>query len=248
MTFQTFESFDGARLAYRTFGEGPPVVMLHGFLASSQSNYVHPGIAQAITDAAFTAHLLDHRGHGKSAAPDQASFYPPDVLARDAEAFIAHLGLTSYDLVGYSLGARTAVRMLVRGARPKKCALGGMGDSGILGSEKRGAYFRDVITSGEKSAFPQAGQVVATMMKQGGLKPQAMLNVLAAQTPTSAEDLAKIQTPILVVSGRDDDDNGSAEKLAALLPHAQAQRVPGNHLSAVAAPELAQAFVAFLKS
>jgi len=43
-----------------------------------------------------------------------------DVLAMDAEALIAHLGLSDYDLGGYSLGGRTTARLLVRGARPRR--------------------------------------------------------------------------------------------------------------------------------
>ena len=49
----------------------------------------------------------------------------PDVLARDGLALIAHLGLTDYDLGGYSLGARTTVRMLV--ARRRAAPGGALG-------------------------------------------------------------------------------------------------------------------------
>jgi len=169
------------------------------------------------------------------------------VLAQDAEALIATLGLSDYDLVGYSLGARTAVRMLVRGARPRRCVLAGMGDSGVIGSAKRAAYFEDVIVKGEGSAFPQAAKVVAAMMERAKLNPKAMLHVLKSQVQTPAASLRDIATPILVVSGAEDNDNGSAEALAGMLPNARAMRTPGNHLSAVNAPELAAAIVGFLR-
>jgi pimeloyl-ACP methyl ester carboxylesterase len=246
MTHTAFASFDGARLSYRIEGEGRPVVMLHGFLANSRFNWIEPGIAKAITDAGFQAIMLDLRGHGRSDASLDPAAYPPDVLAQDGEALIAHLKLADYDLVGYSLGARTAVRMLARGARPRRCVLGGMGDSGILGSAQRGAFFADAITNGEQSQFPQAAKVIHAMIARARLKPQALLNVLKAQVQTTQAELERINTPILVVSGADDNDNGSAEKLAKLLPHAKAERVPGNHLSAVQSPELAQATVRFL--
>lgn len=85
------------------------------------------------------------------------------------------------------------------------------------------------------------------MIERAHLKPQAMLHVLKSQVQTPTEALKPIDTPMLVVSGAEDNDNGSAEELAALLPNARAQRTPGNHLSAVNAPELAQAIVAFLR-
>lgn len=248
MSRTTFESFDGARLSYRIEGEGRPVVMLHGFLANSRFNWIEPGITKAITDAGFQAVMLDLRGHGHSDASEDPAAYPLDVLARDGEALLAHLNLTDYDLVGYSLGARTAMRMLVRGARPRRCVLGGMGDSGILGSAARGAFFVDAITNGEASQHPKAAKIIHAMIQRGNLKTRAMLNVLKAQVQTTQVELDRVETPILVVSGSDDNDNGSAEGLAKLLKNARAARTPGNHLSAVQAPELAQAIVDFLRA
>ena len=248
MTRTTFDSFDGARLSYRIEGQGPAVLMLHGFLANSRFNWIEPGITKAITDAGFRAIMLDLRGHGDSDASEEPAAYPPDVLASDAEALIAHLNLIDYDLVGYSLGARTAMRMLVRGARPRRCVLGGMGDSGILGSAARGAFFSDAISNGEASQNPQSAKIIHAMIQRGNLKPQAMLNVLKAQVQATQAELDRVGTPILVVSGSDDNDNGSAEGLAKLLKNARAERTPGNHLSAVQAPELAKAIVSFLRT
>jgi hypothetical protein len=51
---------------------------------------------------------------------------------------------------------------------------------------------------------------------------------------------------VLVLAGDEDNDNGTAEDLAAALPHGQAARVPGNHMSAVAQPGLGLAIAAYL--
>ena len=99
---------------------------------------------------------------------------------------IRHLGIVDYDLVGYSLGARTAMRMLVRGARPKKVVLGGMGDSGIMNVAARRAYFADGIRNGDKAKNPQAGAYMQAALAERGLKAQAMLNVLGQQVDTTA--------------------------------------------------------------
>lgn len=156
--------------------------------------------------------------------------------------------MTDFDLVGYSLGARTAVRMLARGAHPHRCVLGGMGDSGIMDVPRRQAYFEGLIRDGANGKHKEAGAYVHGILKQRGLDSGAMVNVLRQQVSTTAGDLQRIKTPILVVSGVDDEDNGSAEGLAAALPHATAKRIPGNHLTAVAQPELAQEIVAFLNA
>jgi pimeloyl-ACP methyl ester carboxylesterase len=243
----TLTAADGARLSYRVEGEGRPVLMLHGFLANSRFNWIEPGVTAAIVDAGFQAVMLDFRGHGRSDAPTDAAFYPPDVLALDAEALITRLGLRDFDLVGYSLGARTAVRMLVRGVRPRRCVLGGMGDTGVIGSSARVAFFEDAITKGEAGAFPQGAKIVQALIARAQIDPAAALNVLRSQVQTGQGPLAGIDTPILCVSGAEDDDNGSAERLAAFFPHARALRISGNHLSAVNA-ELSTAIVDFLRA
>lgn len=243
---RTLISFDGTEIAYRILGEGRPTLLLHGFLANAEMNWIQPGIAEAIVNAGRQVIAPDLRAHGDSAAPVGAEHYPPDALAMDQGALLGHLGITDFDLVGYSLGARMAVRMLARGAHPHRCVLGGLGDSGVMDVPQRQAYFEGLIRDGAAGEHKEAGAYVHGLLKQRGLDKNAMLNVLRQQVSTTAEELQRIKTPILVVSGVDDEDNGSAEGLAAALPHAIAKRTPGNHLSAVAAPELAREIVAFL--
>lgn len=242
-----FQSFDGVSIGYRTLGEGWPTLLLHGFLASAEANWFLPGIAAAIAATGRRVIAPDLRGHGRSDAPADPAAWPPDVLAMDQEALVSHLHLSDYDLVGYSLGARTAVRMLARGARPRRLVLGGMGDSGLMAAGARAAMFEDSIRHGDAARDPRAGRRVQAMMAAGGLKPEAMLGVLGSFAATPAEAIGRIDVPTLVVAGARDDDNGSIEGLAAMMPDARAARVPGDHLSAVMEPALATEIVGFLE-
>jgi pimeloyl-ACP methyl ester carboxylesterase len=108
--------------------------------------------------------------------------------------------------------------------------------------------FADSIRNGEAAKDPRAGRYIARIMAERGLHPAAMLGVLDQFVSTTAEDLAAIPVPTLVVSGVDDHDNGSAEDLAARLPNAHALRTPGDHLTAVPDPALARAIVDFLEA
>ena len=243
---QRFASFDGQTIAYRTLGEGRPTLLVHGFLADARLNWFAPGIAGKIAALGRQVIAPDLRGHGESAAPVDLSAWPLDALAMDQEALIAHLGLTDYDLVGYSLGARTSVRMMVRGARPAKAVLGGMSDTGIMQAGARAAMFEDGIRNGETAADPRSGRALQAMLAERGLKSEAMLGVLASFAPTSEADIQAIPTQTLVVSGDLDHDNGSAENLARLLPNGRAEIVKGDHTGAVADPSLAAAIIGFL--
>src|SRR5262245_29669992 len=114
-----FTSRDGQELSYREIGRGRPLVLLHGFLAAG-SQWLEHGPAAALAGRGHRVILPDLRGHGDSAHPHDPARYPPDCLADDGLALIDRLGLDDYDLGGYSLGARIALRMLVRGARPAR--------------------------------------------------------------------------------------------------------------------------------
>ncbi|MBC7492386.1 MAG: alpha/beta hydrolase, partial [Novosphingobium sp.] len=58
--------------------------------------------------------------------------------------------------------------------------------------------------------------------------------------------LAAITMPTLVLCGADDNDNGSAGRLAEALPDASRATIPGTHMSSVTKPELGAALAAFL--
>jgi hypothetical protein len=73
-----------------------------------------------------------------------------------------------------------------------------------------------------------------------------MLGVLASFARTTEADLAAIPTATLVVSGEADHDDGSPQRLAAVLPGGRAVIVRGDHMTAVGDPSLTAAIVDFL--
>ncbi|WP_339347371.1 alpha/beta fold hydrolase [uncultured Sphingomonas sp.] len=243
---QFFNSFDGERIAWREIGEGRPVVLIHGYFSDARTNWIRYGHAAAIAAEGFRVIMPDLRAHGDSARPHDPAAYPPDALACDNLALVAHLGLTDYDLGGYSLGARTTSRMLASGATPRRVVFSGMGLDGLVNAERRAGHFRNILTRlGEHSRGSPEWMAEAFLKTTGG-DPVALLGVIDTFVSTSREQVAGFDRPTLVVNGVDDDDNGSAADLAALLPDATYVEVPGNHMSAVTKPELGAAIAAFL--
>jgi pimeloyl-ACP methyl ester carboxylesterase len=243
---QYFDARDGVRLAWREMGEGRPVVLLHGLFSSAEVNWIKFGTAARIAAEGYRVVMPDLRVHGSSAAPHDAALYPPDVLVSDLADLIAHLGLSAFDLGGFSLGARTSVRAVVAGMTPGRLILGGMGLAGLAGWQRRWQFFKRVIAEYDSAKRGDDSWLSIQFMKTMKIDRIAAGHLLDSFTDTSPDALAALTMPTLVVCGDRDRDNGSAEDLVAALPDAVLATIPGTHMSSVTEPELGQAIAAFV--
>ena len=241
-----FASFDGVELAWTEMGEGRPLVLIHGYFSTAEVNWIKYGHAAKLAARGFRVIMPDLRAHGLSARPHDPAAYPPDVLMRDGFALVEHLGLADYDLGGYSLGARTVLRMLVHGARPRRVVLCGMGLGGLTDTRGRGAYFRRVLTNLGSFERGSSEWLTEAFLKTTRGDPEALLLILQTFVDTPEAEIAATDLPALVVAGAEDFDNGSAQELADLLPNGRFVEIPGNHMSAVTRPELGDAIAEFL--
>lgn len=248
MTAQThfITARDGARLAWHELGEGRAVVLLHGLFSNAETNWIKFGHAAEIAGRGFRVIMPDLRAHGQSAAPHDEAAYPPDILAGDGFDLIAHLGLSDYDLGGYSLGARTSVRMAIMGAKPRRLIVAGMGLRGLLHTGRRGEHFRHILTARGTHARGSPEWLAEAFLKTTGGDPEAMLPLLGSFVDSTEGEVRGISMPTLVLSGVEDQDNGHASELADILPDARFVEVPGNHMSAVTKAELGRAIGDFL--
>ena len=241
-----FKSFDGLEIAVHEMGEGRALLLLHGYISDASTNWIKFGHASLIAEAGFRVIMPDLRGHGHSAKPHDPAHYPRDILADDQFALIDHLGLSDFDLAGYSLGGRTVARMLARGCAPRKAIISGMGLQGLTNTEARGDHFRHVLTNLGKHERGSPAFMAEAFLKTSGGDPIALLGILDTFVDTPLEAIRGFNLPIAVICGEEDQDNGSASELADALPQGQLVTIPGNHMSAVVKPELGQAIRDFL--
>ena len=98
---------NGQRIAYARGGDGPPVLLLHGFPQThAMWHVVAPALARD-----FTVIAADLRGYGASAKPEGTAAYSFREMAADQRALMAHLGFGRFHLVGHDRGGRTAHRL-----------------------------------------------------------------------------------------------------------------------------------------
>jgi len=245
-TTRHFQAADGTPLAVHEAGTGRPVLLIHGLFSNARTNWIRYGHARKLVDRGRRVLMADLRAHGDSGKPHDAAAYPPDVLKDDGLTLVDQLGLTDYDLVGYSLGARTSARMIIAGATPRRTVLAGMGLQGMLETGGRGSFFREVLTGLGSFSHGSPQWMAEAFLKTTGGDPVALVHILDTFVDSSREALQRIAMPTRIIAGVDDHDNGSAADLAALLPDAAYIEIPGNHMSSVARPELGDAIAGFL--
>jgi pimeloyl-ACP methyl ester carboxylesterase len=103
-------SANGLEIGYELAGAGPPVVLLHGATSTGRWDF---GAQLPVFRKAFLVHLPDARGHGTTRW-DVAGGFSVGSLVDDLEAFADALGLATFHLVGFSLGAMTALQFAAR--------------------------------------------------------------------------------------------------------------------------------------
>jgi pimeloyl-ACP methyl ester carboxylesterase len=242
-----FQARDGVSLHVSEMGEGRALILLHGYFSDAETNWIKYGHAALLAEAGLRVIMPDLRAHGQSDKPHYAAAYPRDVLADDILSLVGQLGLTDYDLGGYSLGGRTVARMLVKGATPRRVIISGMGLEGLTNTGTRAAHFRTIFEGLGKHARGTPEWMAEAFLKTTGGDPVALARILDTFVDTPIAAIRGWPMPVQVLVGADDDDNGSGAALAAALSDATLSVVPGNHMSAVVKPELGQAMVGFLQ-
>lgn len=243
----TITAADGTHIALHRMGAGRPVLLLHGLFSSAQMNWMKFGHAALLAEHGFECLMPDWRVHGESDAPTDPALYSPGVLVRDALQIVEVLGLDEFDLVGFSLGARTATSAVIAGLEPRRLVLGGMGIEGLSNWEKRSAFFVDMIDRYDEIERGDPAFLAKSFMKAQKIDPVAVRLLLTRGVEDIAlEDLSRITMPTLVLIGDEDRDNGSPERLRDALPDATLAVVPGNHMGSVTKKDLGRAILDFL--
>jgi pimeloyl-ACP methyl ester carboxylesterase len=105
---------NGLEIGYEVAGAGPPAILLHGAASSGRDDF---GPQLPVMKKAFLVHLPDARAHGATRW-DTADGFEAGWLVDDLEGFADALGLATFHLIGFSLGAMTALHFAVR--RPER--------------------------------------------------------------------------------------------------------------------------------
>jgi pimeloyl-ACP methyl ester carboxylesterase len=245
---------DGVAVAVHRWGSPggqPPVVLQHGFVADTATNWVVPGVVAALLAAGRAVVGIDARGHGQSDKPHDPDRYGEARMAADVIRVAGVLGLGSYDLVGYSMGAIVALLVAVEDRRVRRLAVGGIGAAVV---ELGGLDTRSVGTAALVAALEADDPAAVAGSRAAGFRRLAERvgadrRALAAHARTVHDrpiPLHAVGAPALVLAGDADPLAVRPQVLADALPRGRLALVPGDHLGAVGAPEFRATLVEFL--
>jgi len=243
---------DGVAIAFERLGEGPAIVLVHGFGSSRSQNWKSTGWYGGLTAAGFSIVAMDCRGHGDSGKPHDEGAYGHDRMAQDVIAVMDAAGLTSALVCGYSMGGFIGLRLLA--AHPEritKMAIAGVGENylkdSITSPAARAALADALVTEDKESITDARGKMFRAFADQPGKDRFALAACMRAMSPRLAPaTLAALTRPILVVAGAQDDTAGRPEPLADMFADGRAVVIPGrDHMSAVGDRHTRQAVIDF---
>lgn len=244
----TFQS-DGIEIAYEVFGEGPPILLIHGFGSSGLVNWIETGWTATLVEAGYRAITIDNRGHGSSVKLYDPEAYHPSKMAEDSRALLDHLGIERAAVFGYSMGARIAAFLAL--AHPERVALsvwGGMGINLVAGLADSEEIIAALLAPHLADVKSRTGRQFRIFADRTGADKEALAAcMVTSRTPMPEADVRHINVPVLVATGSEDVMAGPAGTLAEILPLGEAFTIPNrDHMRATGDPTFKEAALGFL--
>lgn len=241
---------DSIPIAYDVYGSGPPLLLIHGFGSSGKVNWVDTGWVETLTKAGYQAITIDNRGHGGSRKLYDARLYFAHDMAMDAKRLLEYLGIEQAPILGYSMGARIAAYLALQHPERVKCAVwGGMGMNLISGLADSEEIISALTADSLADVRGKTGRQFRIFAEHTGADKAALAAcMVSSREPMPEAEVRRIDVPVLVAVGADDEMAGSPTPLAELLPRGEAFTIERrDHMRATGDPQFKQATLEFLR-
>jgi pimeloyl-ACP methyl ester carboxylesterase len=245
---QSFSS-EGIRINYVDEGAGEPILLIHGFASNIAANWRDTGWIAALTGAGRRVIALDNRGHGESEKLYDPSRYGAPAMAEDAVRLLDHLDIARADVMGYSMGARIAVFLLLaHPERVRSVVLAGAGINLVRGMVGTGPIAKALEAPRIEDVTNDTARSFRAFAERTGGDLKALAACMRGpREKITPEDLARIRLPMLIATGSEDVIAGSGAELAKLVPGAQLLEIMGrDHMKSVGDTRFKQGVLDFL--
>jgi pimeloyl-ACP methyl ester carboxylesterase len=255
----------GVPIYYEIAGEGPPIVLVHGYLSSLEGVWGQSGWIEFLVGRARSVVALDCRGHGRSGKPYEPAEYEDPRIPGDVLAVMDAAALERVDLMGYSMGGAIALALLAR--FPERFTSVIVGGAGLPVTPRNPQLAAAIAAALEADDVSKISDPVARFFREfaesRAHNPQSFADVdpdlralaaisrgggLRSISEADKAALKEVQVPLLVVVGDKDPALTDAQRLSETAPNARLVVVPGeDHLSAIPATAYKEAVAAFLE-
>jgi pimeloyl-ACP methyl ester carboxylesterase len=225
---------NGIKVYYEVYGEGKPLVLLHGAFMTIDGNW-----GQLIPELSKTRKVIaiEMQGHGHTPFSDRKITFP--TLASDVVGVMDYLKVDSADVVGYSMGGSVAYQLIIQSPKRVKKLV-------IISSTYKSTGWRPEIAIAFKNLKPEMFDNSPMHTAYDAVAPDKsnwtkfITQMIAfAGTPFDMGDsnIAKISSPVLIIAGDNDGlDKTELAKTYQLLGggvSADISPMPKSHLAIV---------------
>jgi pimeloyl-ACP methyl ester carboxylesterase len=197
---------NGIKVYYEVYGEGKPIVLLHGAFMTIGTNW-----GQLIPELSKTRKVIaiEFQGHGHTPFSDRKLDFA--TLASDVEGVMNHLKVDSADIAGYSMGGQVAYQLAIQS--PKRVT-----KLVIISSTYKSSGWQPEVTNALKSMKPElftntpmnaAYDAVAPDKTKWTKFLEQMIAFAGTPFDMGETNIAKITSPVLLISG----DNDGLDKI-----------------------------------
>ena len=226
-------------------GDGPPVVLLHGFSTSVAASWERGGWIELLAASGLRVVAPDCRSHGGSDPVYDPSECSTPALAGDVAALLDHLDLPGVSVFGFSMGGGIALQFAADfPERVDRLVIGGVGDAAI------NSLHDPAEVSAIASAFEAEGESrIRRVAAAAGNDPRTLVPFLrGGGWPGGLAELRPPAVPLLLIVAENDQYMRSTAELRRLLPAAEVLDVPGrDHHDVLDDAAVRRRVVAFLR-
>lgn len=221
-----YSDINGIQMYYEIYGQGKPLLLLHGGGSTIQTTFgrVIPALAKK--------HQLictELQAHGRTGDRNTPISFNQD--AKDVVGLLDNLNIQQADIFGFSNGGMTALKIAI--LYPERC------NKIIAGSvllKRNGAYpqFWDFMKNGTFEQMPQQYKDAFLEVNPDSIKLMVMYQKCADRminfTDYTDEEIKSIRAPVLLINGKQDvGTNEHITAMAKLIPHCKLAVFPGGH-------------------
>ncbi len=192
---------NGIKVYYEVYGEGKPLVLLHGAFMTIEMNW-----GQLIPELSKTRKVIaiEMQGHGHTPFSDRKLDLA--TMASDVVGVMDHLKVDSADVVGYSMGGSVSYQLIIQNPKRVKKLV-------IISSTYKSSGWLPAVTNGFKSMKPEflmntplktAYDAVAPDKTKWTKFLEQMIAFVKTPFDMGDANIAKITSPVLLISGDND--------------------------------------------